>query len=198
MTTIESICNQTLDVLGYTRHIGNIYEGTKAARVLLDAWSETRDALLEKVMPDWSRQESTLVLLKSAPTIVNGTAYYATGWNNTYPAMPWLYEYQYPTDCITPMQIKSSVFYLPIWRPQYNPFRLNYSGGVPRTILTNVTDARLLYVAQVLDPNDWHNEFIEMMILALAKKTQPALMPHAMRGQQEQQGQREDASNSAG
>jgi hypothetical protein len=44
--TVENICNQALDVIGYARHIGNIYEGSKAARVALDLYVQTRDEVL--------------------------------------------------------------------------------------------------------------------------------------------------------
>jgi hypothetical protein len=74
MPTIEGICNQALDVIGYTRHIGNIYEGTKAARIALNLWKQTRDALLSSIAPDWAKIDAPLTLLKSAPNINNGMA----------------------------------------------------------------------------------------------------------------------------
>ena len=34
--TIESIVNQALDRIGYKRHLGNIWDGSPAARIALD------------------------------------------------------------------------------------------------------------------------------------------------------------------
>jgi hypothetical protein len=199
--TIEAICNQALDIIGYPRHIGNIYEGTKASREMLNAWVETRDALIEKLAPDWARRDVILTLMKSAPNIVNGSANYTTGWNDTYPPLPWLYEYQYPTDCLVPLQIKEAPLFLPIWRPRFNTMRLTYEvSGMKRTILSNVPGAILIYVATVSDPDDWQKDFTELMIMALAKKVEAGLMPQqaARRRQQEQQQEQQDGGNSAG
>lgn len=198
--TIENICNQALDVIGYPRKIGNIYEGTKAARAFLNTWVETRDALLDKVQPDWAKTDTTLTLLKLAPGIINGSANYGlAGWNTSYPQIPWLYEYQYPANCITPLQVKSPLGVLPIWRPRARPFRENFSAS-GRTILTNEPAAILIYIAVVSDPDAWHNEFTEMMIMALAKKVEAEVMPQqaAHRRQQEQQQQERQDGNAAG
>lgn len=202
MPTIESLCNQALSVIGYERPIGNIYEGTKASRVLLNAWVETRDALLEKLEPDWAKRDATLTLLKQAPSILNGTANYGIGgWNSNYPPMPWLYEYGYPADCILPLHIKPQLALLPVWRPRYNTMRSNYEiTGAQVSILTNVPNAILIYIAAIGDPDIWHSEFVELMIMALAKKVEAELMPQraAQRRQQEQQQEQRDGGNSAG
>ena len=44
--SIESIVNQSLDLIGYKKHIGSIWDGSVAARVALNAYSETRDEVL--------------------------------------------------------------------------------------------------------------------------------------------------------
>lgn len=195
MPTIEGICNQALDVIGYTRHIGNIYEGTKAARIALNLWKQTRDALLSSTAPDWAKIDAPLVLLKSAPGINNGMAdYIGINWSSTYPPIPWLYEYQYPADCVNPLQIKSTPGFLPVWRPRIRPFRTNFESGM-RSILTNEPNAILIYVTQVLDPNDWQEEFQELMVMTLAKKFEPELMPQ--RAQMRQQRQEQNADNAS-
>lgn len=190
MPTIEGICNQALDVIGYPRHIGNIYEGTKAARLALDLWRQTRDALLSSTKPDWAKLDAPLTVLKSAPNIVNGTADY-TGipWTSTYPPIPWLYEYAYPADCLNPLQIKTTPQFLPIWRPRYQMQRTNFS---MRSILSDAPNAILIYIARVLDPNDWQEEFQELMVMTLAKKFEPELAPQRAMRQQQQQSQNAD------
>jgi hypothetical protein len=197
MTTIEGICNQALDVIGYTRHIGNIYEGTKASRVALDIWSETRDALLQTMRPDWSRQDIRLTLRKAAPNIVNGMAdYTGVPWvEATHPALPWLYEYVYPTNCIEPLQIKNDTLFLPVWRPQPKTFRVRSITGT-MVILTNAVSAILVCVAKVTDPNLWHEEFIEAMIQILARKFEAELAPQRRAARQQQEQQQQNANNS--
>jgi hypothetical protein len=201
MPTIEGICNQALDVIGYVKHIGNIYEGTKAATIALSAWGETRDELLITMKPDWAKRDIPLTLLKSAPRIVNNTAdYTGVTWSDIYPEVPWLYEYAYPSDVVEVMQIKAPPQFLPQWRPRYIAFRLNYDAGAvnARTILTNQQGAILNYVSMVLDPNSWQTDFIGMMIMALAKKFHvPLGMPEPQQPrqqQQQQEGRNADAS----
>jgi hypothetical protein len=183
MPTIEGICNQALDVIGYTRHIGNIYEGTKAARIALNLWKQTRDALLSSTAPDWAKIDASLTLLKSAPGINNGMAdYIGINWSSTYPPIPWLYEYQYPADCVNPLQIKSTPGFLPVWRPRIRPFRTNFrewNAEHPH----QRAERHLIYITQVLDPNDWQEEFQELMVMTLAKKFEPELMPQRMQQQ---------------
>lgn len=195
--TIESICNQALDEIGYSRHIGNIYEGSKAARAFLNTWVETRDALLEKMQPDWAKRDAVLTLIKQAPSITNGMASYPYGgWTADYPPIPWLYEYQYPADCLTPLQIKESPIFLPVWRPRYNSSRTNYEiTGSARTILSNVANAVLIYVASVGNPDNWEHDFTELMIAALAKKIEAGLMP--ARPQRQQQEAQQNANTAS-
>lgn len=168
--SIESVCNQALDLVGYKRHIGNIWEGTVAARIALDCWAETRDAALHNAQPQWARRDAAMTLLKSAPA----GGYVDVTWNATYPTLPWLYEYQAPDDCIVPLQVKPRPLTLPVWRPRYEIFRTqtNASGY---TILTDVTEAILTYIWRVTDPDLWHEDFTEMVIRALAQKFSTAL-----------------------
>lgn len=180
MIQVETLVNEALDAIGYKRHLGNIYDGSPAARVALDVFGQTRDEMLQALQPDWSQFDAKLVLLKSAPNIVNYSANYADGWLPTYPPIPWLYEYQYPDDCVQPLQIKDQVLFAPVWRPRANPWRLNFDGEM-RTLLSNVRNPVLIYVRRVTDPNVWQNDFIALFIAALAKRLQPQLaeMPRA-------------------
>jgi len=138
------------------------------AVMALDVYTETRDFFLGALRPMWARKDTALTLLKSAPNIVNGTANYSDPWDSaTNPPLPWLYEYQYPTDCVVPLQIKMTPVFLPEWRPRVKPFRVT-SGQ--RAILTNVPSAILIYVAQITDPDAWYEDFTELLIEGLAKK----------------------------
>lgn len=172
---VETLVNMALDQIGYKRYVGNIYEGTPAARAALDVFSQTRDEMLQTVQPDWSQFDAPLTVLKQAPNIVRYSANYADGWNPTFPPIPWLYEYQYPADCIQPLQIKPQVFFAPVWRPRAQPWRLNYDGA-QRTLLSSTPKAILIYVRRVTDPANWQNDFIGLFVAALAKRLQPQLM----------------------
>jgi hypothetical protein len=68
--TIESICNQALDVIGYARHIGNIYEGSKAARVALDLYGQTLWSVKPSVIPI---DPAPINWLESTDTRLGGT-----------------------------------------------------------------------------------------------------------------------------
>lgn len=190
--SIEGICNEALDVIGYKRHINQIYEGTLAARVALNAWGQTRDGLLLATRPMWSHKDATLTLLKTAP--VGG---YTGSWTTSSPQIPWQYEYQWPTDCIWPLQIKETPRFLPVWKPQYKRHRMVFdTQSANRTILSDAQNAILVYVSQVLDPNDWHSDFHELMVQALAKKFEASFAARQPQPQGKQQNA--DTTNTAG
>lgn len=192
MTTVETICNQALDAIGYSRHIGNIYEGTKAARAFLNCYVEVRDALLSTLRPDWAWTEKALVLTRQAPNIINNTANYDNGWNDTFPPLPWLYEYAYPDDCLEPDMILTQVLFLPIWRPRAITYRMT-----PSTILTNEPNAILRYIRVVKNPDDWQRDFYEAMVMALAKRLEPELAPERAQRRRQQEQQEQQNANPA-
>lgn len=170
--TIESVCNQALDLIGYKRHIGNIWDGTRAARIALNAWAVTRDGLFIAMRPEWARNDMALTLLREAPA--NG--YTDVDWNSIdYPDLPWLYEYDLPDDYLLCLQIKPRIVFLPDWRPRPNTFRVKKRLNGNDTVLTNVPTAILTYIYQVLDPAFWHDDFTELMVRALASKFEAGL-----------------------
>jgi hypothetical protein len=194
MPTIENVVNQALDIVGYSDHIGNIYEGSKASLIALNSWGHTRDMLLMTAQPVWAKKDTVLTLLKSAPNITNGMANYLAAWDATQnPEIPWLYQYAYPVDALLPLQIKLTPTFLPIWRPRAKPFRPAFDVVTSNhVILCNEANAILIYIAQILDPNDWYQDFTELMIQALAKKFETELgRPLPQRPQRQQQQQEE-------
>src|SRR5262252_5001606 len=196
--TIESIINRALFSIGYPTPIGGVYDGRNAALVALSHWGETRDALLYELKPTWAHKDAALVLSKSAPNINNGFADY-TGitWSDTYPSVPWLYEYTWPADCIRPMQVKSPPGFVPIWRPRSKPFLSIFDPtSSTHAILTNQDGAILNYISSIIDPNDWYADFVELMIQAMAKKLEPEFGKKPP--PQQQQGGQQGASNAAG
>lgn len=187
--TIEGVCNQALDLIGYPRHIGNIYEGSRAGRLALDSWGETRDLALSTTQPSWARADAPLTLLRSAPEFGYDAG---TPWTSAYPPIPWLYEYDTPDDCIVPLALKPQL-YLPIYRPRFIPFRSQNDAASDYTILTNINPAIMTYIKRVLDPNQWDLDFVELMVHGLAKRFQAGI-GKAQAQPQPQQRERQDAN----
>lgn len=167
----EDVFNNALDLIHRPR-IFTFYDGTVESLIGADIFATTRDALLNQVQPDWSHKDATLTLLKSAPGIVNGAANYVNPWDPAFnPPIPWLYEYAVPVDCLEPLQIKAMQVFLPVWKPRAQPFRLAYDPVTAnQVVLTNTEEAMLVYVAQILNPDDWQADFRDMVIEALAKR----------------------------
>lgn len=180
--TIEGVCNQALDLIGYKRHITSVWDGSKAARIALNTWSETRDALLATQQPRWAKRDTVLVLLRQAPSD------FGAGWSTAVPDIPWLYEYDTPEDCLVPLTIKAVPMILPVWRPRPVSFRAKRNSVDQKyTILTNQADAILTCIYSVRDPDLWEPEFTEMVIRGLAQKFNVGLGERPMPRQQQQE-----------
>jgi hypothetical protein len=155
--TIESICNQALDVIGYARHIGNIYEGSKAARVALDLYGQTRDEVLASEPWYFARSEIALVVTGVAAPV------------------PWAFEFTFPANAIKLWSVKPSV--IPI-----DPAPINWLestdtrlGGTKRSILTTFAPAIGVFTQKIIDPAAWPPEFATGLIMELAKKMRAPL-----------------------
>lgn len=186
---IEDIANQALDLIGYKRHIGNIYDGTTAARLVLGMWAQTRDSLLIDKKPDWAKKQAVLVVAKTAPTQYDPT----TPWTPAYPPLPWKYQYSYPEDCIYPLLLTVTPNTFPVWRPRYAAFRVNYDDGV-QYLVANEPDAILAYIGNVFDIRLWESDFVDDIVITLAKKLAPLVQQRRL-GQEEE---KKDGGNPAG
>jgi len=174
--TIEAICNQALDLIGYKRHIGSVWDGSPAARVALNAWGDTRDTLLMAMRPDFSIWDDPLTPWKTAPPYYDDIRVWTS---DTDPDLPWRYEYILPTDCLVPLAIKPRPHYLPIWRPLPMRFRVKDAHGT--SVLLGDDPAPILTsVHSVIAVDLWHNDFIEGMVRVLANKFAPALVHGAV------------------
>lgn len=92
MNLPADIANQALDAAGIEFTIGDLEEGTKPAQVLLRAYGQCLRQLLRGAHWDMARAQESLVLLADS-----------TGQSpnvGTNVPIPWLYEYQYPVDCM--------------------------------------------------------------------------------------------------
>jgi len=170
--SIELICNQALDAIGHKRHIDSIWEGTPEARIALNTWSDTRDALLMIVRPDFSVWDDPLQVFKAAPPYYDDIRL----WTPDDPDLPWRYEYKLPDSCLVPLAIKPRPSYLPVWRPHWARFRIKGSQSAADYVLLGDDPAPVLTcVHSVVDVRVWHNDFIEQMVRTLAKKFQVVL-----------------------
>lgn len=172
----ESLCNQALDRIAWPQAIGDIYEGSKEARIALRIYGQTRDKLI--LSGDWpfARQEAPLTLLKTAP--VGG--YGAAGWTSAYPLLPWIYEYAYPAGCLKLRSVRPTAVIMPEFDPVPNIFTVaNDPASSTKIILTNLAGAIGSFTASVPDPTQWSPlaEFTEALISALALRFQEALNP---------------------
>ena len=162
------IANLALQRIGHQSRIGNLYDGSGAAKKVLTIYCQTRDELLRE--QEWSCSEKTapLVLIKSAPS----SGYVPPNlWTSDFPALPWRFEYAYPSDCIKVRSIKQASIFYPNFDPRPNTFRVasdviysvedaqvyNKGGGYPSGIIEigiNVTSGMIVpMVATALTEN---------------------------------------------
>ncbi len=87
-----SIANQALDAAGVTFTLGDIQEGTYAAQVCLRSYRNCLRQLLRGAHWNFARRQAPLVLLADATG--------QTDFVGTAVPVPWIYEYEWPVDCL--------------------------------------------------------------------------------------------------
>jgi hypothetical protein len=166
---VEDILNMALRRVGNRVPIGYIYEGSRASRVGLEIYGQTRDSLLRDGEWDFSRRTTALTLLKTAPA----GGYGVLTWAPTYPQPPWTYEYSYPVDCLKVRSIRTAPIFLPVYDPRPNVFSIgndNQENPNLKVILTDAPNALATYSAQVTAPTLWEPAFMEALIEALGRR----------------------------
>jgi hypothetical protein len=162
--------------------IGELYEGSEAARTALEITGQARDELIDS--GDWAfsrRATVALTLLKGPPP--DGGYSYGAPWSSIYPAPGFLFEYLYPDDCIDlravipPPSLMPDLDPLPaLWRIDNDPTPIVAgnppvaSGPSAKVILCNMQNAIAVYRARITDPNQWEPGFIAALVAALGKK----------------------------
>ena len=169
-----SVCNYALAKVGYPLRIGSLYDGSKAAKICLDVYGQTRDALFLSGDMDFVERTIVATLLKQAPA-----SYIVTPWTPAYPQLPWLYEYTYPDDAIRIRSVKFQTISLPNFDPRYNRFSIvnddTYSPS-QKVVLCDVPHAILVYAGQVTDPGAWDEAYIDFFADKLGLALAPSLM----------------------
>ena len=180
----EDIVNMALRRIGYDTPIGFMYEGSRASRVAVEIYSQTRDDLLRSKDWPFARQAFTLVLLKTAPV---GGYSPTTPWSTSYPPLPWIYEYEYPPVALEVRSVRPKPIFIPEYSPKFNRFVVASDpslvaappDGESRVVLTNLSNAQAVITAQITDTTQWEANFIEGLADVLAVKLQNALSPEA-------------------
>jgi len=163
--------------MGYKLRIGSLYDGSLAAKKILDVYGQTRDNLLRDGDWGFAQRYVAMTLLKSAPA---GGYIPPTMWNPaTNPPLGYLYEYSYPSDCLKVRAVQPTPLFALNYDPQPVVFSIdNDSNYTPaqRVILCNVPSAVLVYTGQVTDPATWDVGFTESLAATLARHLAPSLV----------------------
>lgn len=171
------LANVALTRMGYKLRVGSLYDGSLAAKKILDVYAQTRDAMLRSFDWGFAERNVALALLKQAPA---GGYVLPGSWNPaTNPPPPWLFEYAYPGDALKVRSVKPVPIFVPNFDPQPHVFDIandnNYSPA-QRVILCNVPASVMVYTAQVTDPATWDVGFTNDFAAELAKVLGPALV----------------------
>ena len=174
--SIEMIINQALREVGYSPPIADLLEGSRASRIALTFFAQTRDELLDAHDWPFARRTLALTLLKGPPP--PGGYNPGQPWNTMFPLPGFLYEYSYPADCLNLNAIiprPGAMFDL---APAAAVFRIDNDNSFSppqKVILTNVKNALGVYVASITDPDLWEPGFIKAYVAALKPKFISAL-----------------------
>ena len=157
-TSIEQIGNEALVRIGFPESIGNIYEGTRQARALLEVFAQTRDAMLRERDYDFSERIASAAVSPSSPM------------------PPWNFAYQYPSDCLKIRQLYAASYLT----NKNDPLPFNWTIAFDnllsaKVIFSNAQTATLIYTKQVTDITQWDSMFVEALIAALSRRLPPVL-----------------------
>lgn len=185
----ESLCNRALMAIGSQSQISGPTQPSVQANACNVLYVPTFQQLGRAAYWNCLRQQVTLSLLAAA----GGTPENPQGTTLPLPPTPWLYMYQLPSNCLMARYILMT---LPITgtnniSPAYMsaptcipgqgqiPFHVAYStdssGNPLQVILTNQTQAQLVYTVNQTNPQIWDSEFEQAFVASLAAFLVPAL-----------------------
>ncbi len=185
-----SICNRALLSIGSQSQISSFNEGSTQADACSTLFTPTFESLARAAYWNCLRQQAVLSLIQAA----QGTPENPSGTTLPLPPTPWLYAYQLPSDSL------AARFIIPTFPPQVVgsvpisgamiaassaaavgqiPFRVSYSLDINnnpiQVILTNQTQAQLVYTVNQPNPQIWDSMFQSAMVASLAAYLVPAL-----------------------
>lgn len=179
-TTVEQICNQALAESGSDLRIGDIFDGSVAARIALEVYSQTRDDILRGKDWPFARRTVALTLLKNANLLPPGP------WDESRPVPPWHYEYAYPSDCLyvravrpDPQQYEGGEGLEP------GPTRFAIASDfasktatmAQKVILTDQEKALAVYTARISDLDQWEPLSTSALVDELARIFRDSKVP---------------------
>lgn len=188
---IISICNRALLAIGSQTQISSLTQASTAANACSTLFTPTFESLARAAYWNCLRAQTTLSLLAAAggtPENVNGTTL-------PLPPSPWLYMYQLPSNSlqarfIVPTIVNQNSTGVPIFPVDSSivgssyslgqiPFRVAYSTDVNnnpiQVILTDQTQAQLVYTVNQPNPQIWDSLFQAAMVASLAAFLAPPL-----------------------
>ena len=162
MPSIIDVCNKALSTIGTRSTISALTEGSIESN-LCSLWYDcTRQSLLRVHPWSFARRQVPLSLLAAAA----GTPENPTG-ATPRPMAPWNYEYAWPADCLRVRQI-----FQPVANGPAIPFLLSgdldAAGNNIKVVLTNQSQASLIYTADITNPDIWDSEFEDAVVSGLA------------------------------
>jgi hypothetical protein len=199
LTSPETICNAALTAVGWTGgFIANMYDGTVQSNAALAVYGNVRDSLLRSFEWGFAEINAPLTLLKTAPVFGYSQPSTTSSWTTSYPMLPWIYEYQYPADCVKLRSIRPQNPVLPVFDPAPQTFRIaddnTLTSSNTKVILTNLASAYAVYTGQVTNPALWDDGFTDAMITGLSERLGPLLKG----GLQQQQLEMQDNAQTTG
>lgn len=192
MTSQVDICNRALLGVGSRDQISSISpsDGSESADACSVLFTPTYESLARSAHWGCLRYQDTLSLLKAAadtPENPSGTLL-------PIPPSPWLYSYAYPANClkvraltpttlpntgVTPFTTFNNAAPLGLFESGQIVYAVAYdvdSGGNPiRVILTNLSQAQIIYTINQPNPIIWDSQFQAAMVGALGAYLVPAL-----------------------
>jgi len=177
LSSPSDVLNLTLTRIGYKGdRVGNLYEGSVAAKLALDIYAQTRDQMLRDGDWGFAERNVNLTLLKQAPA---GGYFPPNVWDgNNNPPPPFFFEYAYPDDCLKVRSIKSVPLFVMEFDPQPVVFAIEndkYYTPSRKVILCNIPSAMLVYTASITDPQLWEVDFVDAFSAELGLRLAPTL-----------------------
>lgn len=184
-----SVCNLSLLAIGQRTQISSLTESSTAANACNTYFQFLYEMVARSAYWNCLRQQKTLSLLAAAP----GTPENPLGTTLPFPPTPWLYAYQLPPDCLDARYIIPSLpstgsspispayIQAATWIPSQEqiPFHVAYGTDVNnnpiKIILTNQTQAQLVYTVNQPNPQTWDSFFTAAYVATLAAWLVPAL-----------------------
>lgn len=189
---IVSICNRALLSIGARAQISNLNEGSTESDACTTLFTPVFESLGRAANWNCLRTQNILSLLTAA----QGTPENPNGTTLPLSPQPWLYSYQYPSDCLqvrfiqpnyvsqtggSPTPVSTVANQAQPWVGQNGsiPFVVAYSTDSSNNplniILTNQSQAEAIYTVNQPNPQIWDSEFQSAMVASLAAYLVPAL-----------------------